>query len=540
MLNSGGEHVESERRPCLKYLISLLLLLMLMLILRKQNDEEEEMNNRNKMNLRKNENYRNYTFGYMRDISYFKYSSVIYITPNRRILPSITYIDKYTIYVNGYDNILNNFKNISLSIDQKKDDIYISSSYDDNYNIYNDDNIYNNDNIYNDDNIYMDNIFHNDLCKEGDDSNKDCAIINTILVDKYLFKNMKISNCNEEIDILCFLVFVQLNKKKCYSFDNLSYSCHINNNIKNKNLFLLNNYCYVLLASSSIHKIYEFIKLELLNKEEINDNTKNEHVQIVTHFCGNMINQIAMIDYVNTRILFIQRYIKHTDNNNNNINDLNINDLNINDLNTNDLNTNDLNTYDLNTNDLNTNDLNTNDLNTNDHNNRMKGKSIELNLNEENKNNLYDTFNNDIKNTYETNLNFKLTYYLSIINMNTQYKDNIEYVDYINNKLTLNLFPPIYIGYDETSNFYYIIQYENKDFLTIIFISPITLTTYYTLKITDFYSGWLLIPKYYYENKGLILLGEYPPYEDELHVWDITNIEHSKYFVNVIKAYSNI
>ncbi|CRG85407.1 conserved Plasmodium protein, unknown function [Plasmodium relictum] len=462
MISQSGERLDSERRSCCKCFITLLFLFILLLILRKEKEEEDEMKNRSKVNLRQSENYsKDFLFGYIREISFLKYNSIKYISPNRKILPSITYIDNYVLQVEGYDNVLHNFENLSVRINEKNNNFYIFA--------------------------LPDNKNKNSICANKSYSDDSCAKINTVLIDKSLFKNMKIQSCNEEQSSFCFFVFVQLKKNKCYNFINLSYSCHVNT-MKNPDIFLINNYCYVILASSKVSSIDEFIQFNLLNNETFNENTKTKDVEIVTHFCGNLLNQIATIDAVNFRLLFIQHYI-HT-------NDKNIN-------------------------------------------NEIKENKIESNEeNEENEEkNIYNKYSNKAHNN---TLKFKINYYLTIIDLASENKDIIEYVDYMKNKSEFSLFPPIHLAYDEQSNFYYIVQYENNSFLNFIFISPSKLSVYYTLKIREFYSGWLLNPNYEYDNKGLMLFGEYAPYEDELHIWNITNFQHNRYFISIIKTYSNI
>ncbi|CRG95899.1 conserved Plasmodium protein, unknown function [Plasmodium gallinaceum] len=464
MISQSGERLESERRSCCKCFITLLFLFILLLILRKQK-EEDEIKNRSKVNLRQNENYnKDFSFGYIREISFLKYDSAIYISPNRKILPSITYINDYTLHVEGYDNILHNFENLSIKINEKNNNLYIFA--------------------------LSDNKNKNSICINKSYSDDFCAKINTVLVDKSLFKNMKIQSCDEQ-NSFCFFVFVQLKKNKCYNFVNLSYSCH-ENNMKNPNIFLINNYCYVLLASSKIPSVYEFIQFNLLKNENFNENTKTKDVEIITHFCGNLLNQIATIDSVNFRLLFVQQYIH--------INDKNLN-------------------------------------------NEVLGNETKFNkeINESEENEEKNTFNKYRNKEYNNNtLKFKINYYLTIIDMTSENKDIIEYVDYIKDKQEFSIFPPIHLAYDEQTNFYYIVQYENNGFLNFIFISPSKLSIYYTLKIREFYAGWLLNPNSEYDNKGLMLFGEYAPYEDELHIWNIINFQHNRYFVSIIKTYSNI
>ncbi|KAI4835633.1 hypothetical protein MKS88_004845 [Plasmodium brasilianum] len=486
MITPSGERIDNERRSCFKYFVTLLFLLFLILILRKQKEEEDELSNRSKMNLRQNENYRNFAFSYLREISYLKYDSAIYISPNRKIVPSITYINEYTIHVEGYDNILHNFENLSVGINEVNNHFYIYAS--------------------------EGNKIKNSVCRNEYYSDDSCATINTILVDKSLFKNMLIPSCNEKDSFFCFFVFVQLKKDKCYNFNNLSYSCHLNNIVKSPTVFQIKNYCYVVIASSKVHKIYEFVQVHLLNNEiPFNENTRTKEVEIVTHFCGHLLNQIAAIDAVNGRLLFIQQNIYTNDKNEKIEND----------------------------------QENENEHSSENRKNREIQENYKTKINKgKNEKEDYLKFmesypiNKFIKN--ENNgkrFKFQINYYLTIIKLKPENTGIIIYVEYMKNKPEFGLFPPIYIAFNEHSNLYYIVQHEKNGFLNFIFISPSTMSVYYTLKIREFYTGWLLNSAQAYDSKGLVLFGEYPPYEDELHVWDIRNLQHRKYFVNVIKAY---
>ncbi|SBS97383.1 hypothetical protein POVCU1_037780 [Plasmodium ovale curtisi] len=464
MIAPSGEQIDDERRSFFKYFITLLFLFIIMMLLRKEKEEEDEISSRAKLNLRQSENYRNFAFNFLREISYLKYDSVIYISPNRKILPSIKYIDDYTVHVEGYDDILRNFQNLSLAIHQVNHNFYIHAS--------------------------EGNKKENYICIKHSYSDDSCATINTILVDRFLFKNLQISSCTEKDDTFCFFIFVQLKKNKCYNFNNLSYSCHLNNTVKKPNVFLLNNYCYVLVASSKVEKIYEFIQLHLLSSGTFNEHTRTKEVEIVTHFCGNLLNQVATIDASNGRLLFIQQYIRANGKNGDPQWEENV-----------------------------------------------RGEHTRGKLNKDNTKNVEDKRNeahqwDAKKESNSSSLNFHISYYLTIINLTSENRDIIEYVEYMKSKQEFNLFPPIYIAFDEQTNFYYIVQHEKDGHLNFIFISPTKMQVYYTLKIREFYSGWLLNAGHEYDSKG-----EYPPYEDELHIWDIINMQHRKYLVNVIKTY---
>ncbi|VWU48760.1 conserved protein, unknown function [Hepatocystis sp. ex Piliocolobus tephrosceles] len=471
MISPSDEHNEDDRRSCIKYFVTLLFLLLIILMLRKEK-EEEELNSRNKVNLRQNENNRTHAFNYLKDIDLLKYDSVIYISPNRKIVPSLTYISEYIVHVEGYDNILHNFDNLSLTINEINNNFYISAAANNNKN--------NNKNY---------------ICNNNENSSDNsCATINTILVSKNQYKNVNILSCQK--NNICFFVFVQLKKNKCYNFNNLSHSCHLNNTYKSPNIFLIDNYCYIIIASPKIQKVYEFIQTELLGSNKtFNENTKSEYVDIVTHFCGNVLNQIANIDPVNGKLLFMQQYIhKNYENKSENESD--------------------------------------------DKEHIIQKNNEQNEQNEEyNNDNFYDYDTYNKQKNKNKSLKFQINYYLTIINLASDNKDIIEYIDYMKNKQNFNVFPPIYIGYHEVSNFYYIVQHENNGCLTFIFISASNFTVYYVLKIRDFYSGWLLNSNFEFNYKGLVLFGEYPPYEDELHVWDIVNFQHKKYMVNVIKSY---
>lgn len=488
MITASGERFDDDRRSCFKYFVTLMFLLVLMLILRKQKEEEEEMSNRAKMNLRQSENYRNFAFSYLREISFLKYDSAVYISPNRKIIPSIRYINNCTVYVQGYDNILYNFENVSLGINEEKNNFYI-------YAVAN-------------------NRQGNGSCADNACGDVGDGIINTILVDTTLFRNMQIGSCQEKDTSMCFFIFVQLSKSKCYNFNNLSYSCHANNTVKNSNVFLASTYCYVVLASSKVERIYEFIKEKLMGQDPINEKISTKEVEIVAHFCGNLLNQVATIDAVNARLLFVQRYIRKFDKvEKNESNDPSEKD--------------------------NPSASNGNNPNEDD----QKNISMKFNAEEGQKEEYQGytksfVYNNNFKNENNMNsLKLRISYQLTVINLASENRDIIEYVEYAMDKPEFCLFPPIHIAFDEQSNFYYIVQHENNGFLNFIFISPFPLMVYYTLKIRDFYSGWLLNSSRDYDNKGLILFGEYPPYEDELHVWDIRNLQHRKYLVNIIKTY---
>ncbi|GAW82841.1 hypothetical protein, conserved [Plasmodium gonderi] len=509
MITSGGERTVDERRSCFKYFLTLMFLFVLMLILRKQKEEEEELNSRTKMNLRQNENYRNFAFNYLREISFLRYDSAVYISPNRKIIPSIKYFNnKNTIYVEGYDNILHNFENLSVGINEVKGNFYIYAE--------------------------QNNKQKSGIYVNKKDINDSYGIINTILVDTTLFRNMQISSCNEKDVSLCFFVFVELKKNKCYNFNNLSYSCHMNNSVKNYDLFLMNNYCYVILASSKIESAYEFINKKLIGKDPFYENITMQHVEIITHFCGNVINQIATIDAVNGRLLFVQRYIQSSDKR----------DQNGQSGRTDNGNQSVIGSH-------NQSASGSHNQPANDENNPSSGRRSEerkqnkAQFNTEKYENeeyqkyaKFYPFNNYIKNENNSNSHkFQISYCLSVINLLSENRDIIEYVEYMTNKPEFSVFPPIHIAFDEQSNFYYIVQHEINGFLNFIFISPSKLFVYYTLKIREFYSGWLLNSSQDYDSKGLVLFGEYPPYEDELHVWDIRNLQHRKYLVNIIKTY---
>ncbi|VTZ67706.1 conserved Plasmodium protein, unknown function [Plasmodium chabaudi chabaudi] len=456
MITPSADGIETERRTYFRYFIIFLFIFTLTSILQNEKEEEEAKAHQNKVNLRQNDNYRNPEFMYLRNINRLKYKSAIYITPNKKVMPSITYYNNSTIYFEGYNNIFNNFENVALGINKIHDDFHIY--------------VTDKDNINTDKNI---------ICMNNDTSKDSCAIINTILIDNYFFKNINISSCNDNNE-LCFFVLVQLKKSKCYNFNNLSNSCHINNAMKNHNIFLINNYCYVILASSDVNKIYEFIKLHLATDTNFDENTKMDNVQIVSHFCGNVLNQVATLDAVNGRLLFIQQYIHKNDNYN------------------------------------------------------------ETNKNEEHQKKSPNVFLNNYSNQNNNNddtLKFKINYYLTIMDLKSENKDIIEYVQYMKNKPELSIYQPMHISFDEHSNLYYIVQHGSNGSLNFIFISPSQLLVYYTLKIKNFYSGWLLNSDNEHENKGIVLFGEYPPYEDELHIWDITNFQHRKYLVNIIKTY---
>ncbi|KJP86639.1 hypothetical protein AK88_03743 [Plasmodium fragile] len=488
MISVNGERFDNERRSCFKYFVTLMFLLVLMLLMRKQKEEEEEINNRAKMNLRQNENYRNFAFSYLREISFLKYDSVVYISPNRKIIPSIRYMNNCTVYVQGYDNILHNFENVSVGISEEKNNFYIYAE--------------------------ANNRQENATCIDNACGDAGAGMINTVLVDTTLFRNMQIGSCHEKDTSLCFFVFVQLNKSKCYNFNNLSYSCHAHNTVKNPNVFLASSYCYIILASSKVERIYAFIKEKLMGKDPFNEKTSTKDVEIVTHFCGNLLNQIATIDAVNARLLFVQRYIRKIEKEEKDE-----------------------------SNEQSDSDSpsasNENNPNADDQTNMHVNVNTEENQREKHqgytKSYLY---NNNFKNENNINaLNLQISYHFTVINLASENRDIIEYVEYTRDKPEFYLFPPIHIAFDENSNFYYIVQHENNGILNFIFISPSTLVIYYTLKIREFYSGWLLNSSRDYDSKGLILFGEYPPYEDEIHVWDIRNLQHRKYLVNIIKTY---
>ncbi|CAG9475488.1 conserved Plasmodium protein, unknown function [Plasmodium vivax] len=488
MIAASGERFDDERRSCFKYFLTLMFLLVLMLILRKQKEEEEEISSRAKMNLRQNEHYRNFAFSYLREISFLKYDSAVYISPNRKIVPMIRYINNYTVYVQGYDNILHNFENVSVGISEEKNNLYI-------YAVAN-------------------NRLENGTCASAACGDADDGIINTVLVDTTLFRNMQIGSCLEKDTSMCFFVFVQLSKSKCYSFNNLSHSCHANNTVKNPNVFLASSYCYVVLASSKVERIYEFVKEKLLGKDPFDEKTSTKEVEIVAHFCGNLLNQIATIDAVNARLLFVQRYIRKFDKGGQEE-----------------------------SNERRDSDSpsasNGNNPNADDQTNSPVNFNTEQNQKEEYQRYTKSYLHNDsFKNENNSNaLKLQISYHFTVINLASENRDIVEYVEYAKNKPEFCLFPPIHIAFDEQSNFYYIVQHENNGFLNFIFISPSTLLVYYTLKIREFYSGWLLNSSRDYDSKGLILFGEYPPYEDELHVWDIRTLQHRKYLVNIIKTY---
>ncbi|EUD66527.1 hypothetical protein C922_03161 [Plasmodium inui San Antonio 1] len=488
MIPPSGERFDDERRSCFKYFLTLMFLLVLMLILRKQKEEEEEISTRAKMNLRQNENDRNFAFSYLREISFLKYDSAVYISPNRKIIPSIRYINNYTVYVQGYDNILHNFENVSVGISEEKNNFYI-------YAVAN-------------------NRQENGICADSACGDSDSGIINTVLVDTTLFRNIPIGSCHEKDTSMCFFVFVQLSRSKCYGFNNLSYSCHVNNTVNNPNVFLASSYCYIVLASSRVERIYEFIKEKLMGKDPLNEKTSTKDVEIIAHFCGNVLNQIATIDAVNARLLFVQRYIRKFDKREQDE-----------------------------SNEQSDRDSpsasNGNNPNANDQTNSPVKFNTEENSKEEYQRYTKSYLHHDnFKSEHNSNaLTLKISYHLTVINLGSEIRDIIEYVEYAQDKPEFYLFPPIHIAFDEQSNFYYMVQHENNGFLNFIFISPSTLVVYYTLKIREFYSGWLLNSSRDYDSKGLILFGEYPPYEDELHVWDIRNLQHRKYLVNIIKTY---
>lgn len=465
---------------------------MLLMFLRKQKeDEKEDIQRKSKSNLRKNENYnRSYAFGYIRELSVLKYESVLYISPNKTFLPITHYLDNgAVIRVEGYDNILSHFDDISLNVTEEKDYVLISAL--------------SNSGSQNGGNKKKDFRSKNTniICVNKEDSYETCARINTVVVDKSLFKTVKISSCDSETINACFFVFVQLDKRMCFNFTNLSYSCH-STNLKNKNTFVINNSCYVVLASSKIDVMYDFIR-KLLSSKNFNEATKTEGVEIITHFCGNVLNQVATIDANNVRLLFIQRYIHFME----------------------------------------TTESPSNSKET-EKGERQKGGN-ELN----DVNNFFATeseetqTNNDIKKYDIKNnkfLRFRENYYITVIDLFSENKEIIEYVNYSKMKPHYTLFPPLYIGCDEQINIYYIINYENSGVLNFVFLSTDTLSIYYTLRVQDFYSGWMLKSFNTQENKGLMLLGEYAPYEDELHVWNVSNFHHNRYFVNTLKADMNI
>lgn len=505
-----SDSFENDRRSCRKYFLTVFFLFVLVVFLRKQKEEEEEeMRKNTKTNLRQNEhNYRNFAFGYIRDISYLRYDSVIYISPNRKFVPVTHYIDDAIIHIEGYDNILESFENLALKITEENNNFLISAST----------------------NKKGDGTNQNDICLEPSSSEDSCARINTVLVDKLLFKVMNIRSCNSHVHSFCFFVFVQLKKSMCYNFMNLSHSCH-SNYIFSPNILSLNEYCYIILASPTIAGIYEFIQNILLDEEsfvrylkerekkkptddakltkekqeesEITKDQKNKtneekefdkenitDVEIISHFCGNVLNQIATIDTTNFRFLFVQYFTKLNEHNNKDTKEAG-------------------------------------DNKENQH------ESVEANQKDESHN--FSQYEKD-SSAYKIH-----SYYLlSIIDIVSENREIVEYIDFRTDKFEYNIFAPIYIEYYERANLYYIIQYENDGCLKFIFISPDNLLVYYNLKIKELYSGWLLNPSFAHESKGLMLLGEYTPYEDELHVWNVSNFQHNRYFVSTIKTDSHI
>lgn len=500
MIGQQGEQYDNERRSLRKYLITIFFLFMLIIFLRKQREEEEEeIKKKAKSNLRKTENYnKSYGFGYIRELSVLKYESVLYISPNRTFLPITHYLDNNTVvHIEGYDNILNPPESLPLEINEEENYVYISAI----------------PSTRNDSSRKKEFFTKNrsSICVSRKESNDVCANINTVIVDQSLFKTVKIASCNSENDGACFFVFVQLDKSMCFNFLNMSYSCHTNN-LKNRKSFIVDNFCYVVLASSKIDSLYSFVQTHLLSSiNSFNETTNTKEVEIITHFCGNVLNQTGVIDTTNFRLLFMQRYIHFNEKDDTSDNGEEKEDEASKKEDSEDIdkinNAGDLDNF-----------------------SNVQEESIKSNSD------VVDDY--DMKEPIYSNI--RENFYITVIDLLSENKEIVEYVNYSKLKPQYTLFPPLYIGYDEQINIYFVVNYENNGDLNLVFVSTETFSVYYTLRVQYFYSGWLLKPLSTNESKGLMLLGEYAPYEDKLHVWDVTSFHHSRYYVNTLKTDANI
>lgn len=499
MIGQQGEQYENERRSLRKYLITIFFLFMLIIFLRKQReDEEKEINKKAKSNLRKNENYnKSYGLGYIRELSVLQYESILYISPNRTFLPITHYLDNNTVvHIEGYDNILNPPESLPLEINEEENYVYISAIPGTR-----------NDNIRKKEFL---NKNRSSICVKRKSSNDVCANINTVIVDKTLFKTVKIHSCDSESDSACFFVFVQLDKGMCFNFPNMSYSCHANN-LKNRNSFIVNSFCYVVLAASKVDSLYSYIKTHILSVNNFNETINTKEVEIITHFCGNVLNQTGVIDTTNFRLLFMQRYIHFNEKD-----------------------------------EASNNGEETEDEATKEA-DRAKIDKIKNASDLEDFSNVQKESikrNDDVADNYDVKepifSNIRENFYITVIDLLSENKEIIEYVNYSKLKPQYTLFPPLYIGYDEEINIYFVVNYENNGDLNLVFLSTETFSIYYTLRVQYFYSGWLMKPISTNESKGLMLLGEYAPYEDKLHVWNVSSFHHSRYYVNTLKTDMNI